>query len=898
MELLVTPQGHLFVHEAADDDATAKRIRSAFSANTPSGLVYVATAELRASLPPALAWCRDFARQYLTRLCQTPHLDDRAKIEPIEPPSADSLAALVFSAPPMIGSEYLSAQVLADWWRELDIFVRCEAERRRGGVQEYLQEKNPVWRLVGRVTFHLAENKRDPRHPFAFMATYASHVSAQGRVQHEPLGRALKQYAGAKNRTALLSLLAPIQKAAEHSALAKELIESGDVYGALAWSPQEAYGFLKETPLFEAAGLVVRVPDWWNAKRPPRASVSVKVGAGKVSQFGADALLDFSVAAALDGEPLSEVELQQLLSSRPGLVSLKGKWIEIDPQKLSEALEHWKRIERQAQHGEISFFEGMRLLAGAPLGDDAAAKLSDETREWTGVVAEESLGSLLRDLREAPAHADARPAGFDAQLRPYQRAGLHWLRLVTRLGLGACLADDMGLGKTVQVIALLLYLKQERSAGGRGGKRPRASLLVVPTSLIANWKSELVRFGPSLVTLVAHPSETTPLSDDELAAAVDRHDVVITSYGMLPRLGWLRERSWNLVVLDEAQAIKNSATRQARAVKELKAAARVALTGTPVENRLSDLWSIFDFLNPGLLGGAKAFRDFVKRLEAGEKESYGPLRSLIQPYLLRRLKTDRSVIADLPDKTEINAYCGLSRQQAALYQELVGELQSKLEDAEGIQRRGLVLAQLMKFKQVCNHPAQALGNGRFDAEQSGKFQRLRALCDELAERQERALVFTQFREMAEPLAEFLATVFGREGLVLHGGTPVRQRRRLVDAFQREDGPPFFVLSLKAGGVGLNLTAASQVIHFDRWWNPAVENQATDRAFRIGQKRNVLVHKFVCRGTVEEKIDAMLAEKASLAESLLGGGGEVLLTELDNQELLRLVALDITKACEA
>jgi SNF2 family DNA or RNA helicase len=374
--------------------------------------------------------------------------------------------------------------------------------------------------------------------------------------------------------------------------------------------------------------------------------------------------------------------------------------------------------------------------------------------------------------------------------------------------------------------------------------------------------------------------------------------VVITSYGMLPRLTWLRERSWNLVIVDEAQAIKNSATRQARAVKELKSSARVALTGTPVENRLSDLWSIFDFLNHGLLGGAKAFRDFVKQLEAREDKSYGPLRSLIRPYLLRRLKTDKSVISDLPDKTEVSAHCSLSREQAAMYQQVVRELEQKLEHAEGIGRRGLVLAQLMKLKQVCNHPAQLLGDGRFDAEKSGKFQRLQALCEELAERQERVLVFTQFREMAEPVAEFLTTVFGRSGLVLHGGTPVRQRRQLVEAFQREDGPPFFVLSLKAGGVGLNLTAASQVIHFDRWWNPAVENQATDRAFRIGQKRNVLVHKFVCRGTVEERIDAMLAEKANLAESLLGGAGEVLLTELDNRELLRLVALDITKACEA
>ena len=899
MEPLVSPQGRLLVRASGDLDAAGKRIVAAFSAGAPHGQLHLATAELKSALPPALAWCRDFARSYLTRLCQSPQLGDAVQLDAVSPPADDELAALVMAAPPMVGQEYLSVETLAAWWRELDELVREEIARHPGGAQEYLREKNPIWRFVGRVTFHLAENKRDPNHPFAFMATYASQLSSQGRIQHEPLGRALQQYAGARNKSLLLSLLSPIQKAAERSALAKELIESGDVYGALAWTPQEAYRFLREIPLFEQSGLVVRVPDWWNAKRPPRPTVSVTVGAGQVSQLGAAALLDFSVAAALDGAPLSEAELQALLSAQSGLVSLKGKWVEVDPEKLSEALTHWKDVEQRAREGEISFFEGMRLLTGATLAGDAHAKLADETRQWTGIVADERLEEILHELRDARSVEDARPAGCNAELRHYQAAGVHWLRLVTRLGLGACLADDMGLGKTLQVIALLLHLKNEGTSRGKNSSRKqRASLLVVPASLIANWKAELARFAPSLVTLIAHPSETPANSVLASAAANDAHDLVITSYGMLTRLDWLSQPSWNLVILDEAQAIKNSATRQARAVKELKSRARVALTGTPVENRLGDLWSLFDFLNPGLLGGAKAFRDFVKRLEARDDKSYGPLRSLVRPYLLRRLKTDKSVIADLPDKTEVNAYCGLSREQVALYERLVRELAAKLELAEGIERRGLVLAQLMKLKQVCNHPAQLTGDGRYEPEKSGKFQRLAALCEELAERQERALIFTQFREITEPLAEFLAGAFGRPGLVLHGGTPVRQRRQLVEAFQREDGPPFFVLSLKAGGVGLNLTGASQVIHFDRWWNPAVENQATDRAFRIGQKRNVLVHKFVCRGTVEEKVDAMLAQKANLAESLLGGGGEVLLTELDNDELLRLVALDISKACES
>jgi len=423
---------------------------------------------------------------------------------------------------------------------------------------------------------------------------------------------------------------------------------------------------------------------------------------------------------------------------------------------------------------------------------------------------------------------------------------------------------------------------------------------VLPASLLGNWRAEVGRFAPSLRLLAIHPSEaaaevlTAAARDPDKALA--GVDLVLTTYGMLLKQDWLRQRAWSRVILDEAQAIKNPGTRQTRAVKELQAPVRIALTGTPVENSLGDLWSLFDFLNPGLLGSAPDFTRYTKRLaQSTTPGAFAPLRQLVRPYILRRLKSDRSVIADLPDKTEVRAWCGLTTRQAALYAQAVEALKEKLEKAEGIARRGIVLATLMRLKQICNHPAQWLGDEAYSPAESGKFQRLEELAGEIASRQEKVLVFTQFREMTAPLQHFLSGIFGRTGLVLHGGTSVKERRGLVEQFQRDDGPPFFVLSLKAGGTGLTLTQAAHVIHFDRWWNPAVENQATDRAYRIGQKKNVLVQKFTCRGTVEEKIDRLIFDKQTLAADVLADGGEILLTEMPDAELLKFVALDLKAA---
>jgi SNF2 family DNA or RNA helicase len=528
-------------------------------------------------------------------------------------------------------------------------------------------------------------------------------------------------------------------------------------------------------------------------------------------------------------------------------------------------------------------------LAGAGISRDAAAEVQAGAA-WSQTVAGPWLAQTLAALRRPDGGGNASSRLLRGTLRPYQRDGLQWLHLLARLGLGACLADDMGLGKTIQVLSLLLALKEQAADA------VKPSLLVAPASLLANWVGEIDRFAPSLKTIVVHPSAASaerPAADG--AAVLTGVDLVITSYGFLSRAAWLGEIAWRLAVIDEAQAIKNPGAKQTRAVKQIKAEARIALTGTPIENRLGDLWSIFDFINPGLLGSGREFSSFAKQLAEREHNPYGPLRELVRPYILRRLKTDKSIIADLPDKTEMKVFCSLTRKQAALYQQAVGDMARQLEEADGMQRRGIVLALLMRLKQICNHPSQWLGDNAWADDDSGKFARLREITEEIAARQEKALVFTQFREITSPLAAFLAGVFGRSGLVLHGETEVRKRKDLVRRFQEDEDVPFFVLSLKAGGAGLNLTAASHVIHFDRWWNPAVENQATDRAFRIGQSKNVLVHKFVCRGTVEDKIDALIESKRELAGDFLSGGADVVLTEMADDELIKLVTLDLAAA---
>jgi SNF2 family DNA or RNA helicase len=633
-----------------------------------------------------------------------------------------------------------------------------------------------------------------------------------------------------------------------------------------------AHDFLRSAaPLLQAAGFGVQLPSWAGRKGVGlklTTRTKAKTSSGKAataSGFGLDDLVDFRIDLVIGDGAVSAEELAELARLKVPLVRVRGQWVELDDRQLRAAL---RAVDRRRE-GEVTAAEVLQQVVDG--GEDDLPLVE--------VDADGMLGDLLSGEAAERLAPMGTPAGFQGKLRPYQERGLSWLAFLGRLGLGGILADDMGLGKTAQTLSLLLA---EREAG-----EPVApTLLICPMSLVSNWQREAARFAPELTVYVHH-------GGTRRREAIDEADLVLTTYGTALRdLGALREVAWGRVVCDEAQAIKNSGTRQAQAVRAIPARTRLALTGTPVENHLAELWSIMDFCNPGLLGPAKRFRRrFQEPIEVRQDaEATAALKRATGPFVLRRLKTDKTIISDLPEKNEMKVWCFLTAEQATLYQAVVEDMMAVIGTTEGIQRRGNVLAAMTKLKQVCNHPVHLLKDGSRLPGRSGKLARLEELAQEIIEEGDKALVFTQFAEFGSMLQPYLAAQLDRPVLWLHGGLSKARRDELVERFQTDDEPMLFLLSLKAAGTGLNLTAANHVIHVDRWWNPAVEDQATDRAFRIGQSRNVQVRKFICTGTLEEKIDAMIERKKALASSVVGAG-EDWVTDLSTDQLRELFALD-------
>ncbi len=865
--------------ESIVDKTTAvlqQEIWNRFDADPAGALLFLCFCDREVPLSPSLDYWRRLAGLFAEKLVLTPDLETLRHDVSVPIPADDLISALE-SAPLMTGSEYLSMARLEAVWGLLNQSFQTAIKSYAGTVATFVHAYSPDIHLVGRVFFHLVENKRGGA-PFAFLATCATDLNEQGESRHLPLKYVLQEYGGDNEK--MLELLATVYTAARKSALVANLLESGELFHPLAWSAKEAFDFLREIPLYQSSGILCRIPNWWKGGGTG-VRMSVTIGDAKPAFVGMDALLSFNASLVVGDTPISETEARALLAEAEGLAFIKNKWVAVDPEKLRKTLDAYDKIKHLIDGRGLSMRDALRMQMHPdriPGGDDPDIDVFVSNGEW--------MTSVIAKMKDPALPAGVTPGeGFTATLREYQKKGVNWLYLLHSLGLGACLADDMGLGKTVQMLCFLSAVRSE--------KPKKASLLVIPASLIANWIAEIERFFPGLKFYAAHPgAQPGRRVTEKKKKELDALDLVITTYALVQRYDWIRAYDWRYVILDEAQAVKNPGAKQTKAVKALTARNRIVMTGTPIENRIGDLWSLFDFLNPGLLGNRTEFARFAKTLN-DDPAGYGRLRRVIRPYILRRLKVDKQVIADLPEKVEMKTYATLTKKQIVFYRKLVADIETALRaSGEGIARKGLILASIMKFKQLCNHPDQYTGTGDFNEHDSGKFARLREICETIYEKRERVLVFTQFKEMTGPLSNFLKNIFGGGGLILHGSVPVPKRKKIIEQFQSDEYTPFMVLSLKAGGVGLNLTRANHVIHFDRWWNPAVENQATDRAFRIGQKKNVLVHKFLTRGTIEEKIDRMLEAKSTLADETIASTAENWMTEMADDALIDMFKLTL------
>lgn len=682
---------------------------------------------------------------------------------------------------------------------------------------------------------------------------------------------------GFKPREYLLSALGQAARISPHverslKASAPEGYET-DAGGAHEFLQAQAWAL-------EQAGFGVLLPAWWTRKGTKnRLSARAVVRSPKLQGGGGlslEEIVKFEWEVALGDERLTLAELETLARLKSPLVRVRGQWVELKAEEIAAAIEFWKR----GAEGTARVRDIVRMNLGA-----GATNIVPGGMEFAGVTAQGWIGDLLAQLEGREGFAELPvPDEFHGTLRPYQVRGFSWLAFLRRWGLGACLADDMGLGKTAETLA---FVQHEWQADGH-----RPTLVICPMSVVGNWQKEAERFTPDLPVMIHHG--LTRAKGKAFVKQAGKHALVLSSYALLHRdFEILKDVNWSGVILDEAQNIKNPETKQARAARTLPADYRIALTGTPVENNVGDLWSLMEFLNPGLLGTQASFkRNYFVPIQANrDEEATARLKRLTAPFILRRLKTDKTIISDLPDKLEMKVFCTLTKEQASLYAAVVKDASEALDETEGIQRKGVVLATLSKLKQVCNHPAQFLGDNSAITNRSGKLARLTEMLEEVFAADERALVFTQFAEMGAIIQRHLQETFGHEVLFLHGATPKKRRDEMVTRFQSDDRqvPRVFLLSLKAGGTGLNLTGANHVFHFDRWWNPAVENQATDRAFRIGQTRNVQVHKFLCASTLEEKIDEMIERKQEVASRIVGAG-EGWLTELSTGALKELFAL--------
>lgn len=756
--------------------------------------------------------------------------------------------------PFMLNEQYVTHEYIDNLFNEIfSIFIE-EIKETSSTVSSYFKKKNENLNVASRIYFHLVENKNDnnEKYPFAFLATYAK--KENNECLHTPLKKALIEFEHDQEK--LIYLLSAVTKASEKSDLVKKLVNSGELFSPTYFTVNDAYIFFKEVAFYESLGIMCRIPKW---QRVRKNTATIKLSINKKSSFNLTALLNLSPQIYIDDEVMSIEDLKQILNSGQYLTKYKNKWMNTSKEAIETILKSIEDLEKN-KNNNLTLFELMRLEfnPNKSLGIDDGVIIELDYNDWYDNFKKElSSPSLMEDVNV--------PKNLKATLRPYQQTGFNWLSKMIEFGLGACLADDMGLGKTLQIITLLTKIYETEDI---------KTLLVVPASLIMNWKKEFNKFS-NIDPVIIHTSAGIKIDDINF-----EKKVYITSYKLASKLV---DYEFDMLIIDEAQAIKNVGTMQTKTIKLIKSTYKIALTGTPIENNLGDLYSLFDFLNAGLLGTQ---RDFVKKANKFvDEDNFAELRALVKPFILRRLKTDKTIISDLPKKLEIDKYIELKNEQVILYQKEIENLTKELEEEEV--PKGLILNYIMKFKQIVNHPSQFLNDGVFNESDSGKFDALKIIASTVKDNHEQMIVFTQFKEMTEPLNKFLKNIFGEEGLVIHGSTSVLKRDEYVTKFNSEKYVPYIVLSLKVGGTGLNLVSANHVVHFDRWWNPAVENQATDRAYRIGQNKNVFVYKFICSNTIEEKIDEIIKSKQSLSDNVLKSSSDAWISKLNKKEILNL-----------
>lgn len=812
--------------------------------------LYRAAWDLTENKNKSLSFLKDLSEFFHREISSTDDIE-MLKEKSLLNPDMERKEEFFGKVPNLPGSYNITDEWIDNMCEKFMSIFRDEISSFDGSVSRYYETRLQDLNIPEKIFFNLVEAK-DEEFPFAFMVTYSEENN--GVIEHRPLKSAMEKYRDDPKK--IVSLIAPIMKIEKESDIIHSLLESGELFYPVGVSEDEAFEFLKSIPLYTSHGIKCRVPNWWKTKSR-NFSMTLRFGENK-APLSLDVILSVIPEITMENIKYTPEELKSYLELSEGLHFIKNKWVEINHKKIEELLTRYESAK-----------EGFDGSAGSAL--EIIRK--PEKNGFSSKEQKEFLKAFSDALRNASSREKSPvPQTFKGLLRPYQKEGYHWLKTMNDLKLGVCLADDMGLGKTVQVLAYLEKIRKE--GAGR-------CLLVVPASLIGNWIKEKEKFTPDMPLSLFHGPQK------EMGEFL-----TVTTYGTLRRKSRLNEENWDTIILDEAQTIKNAASAQSKTIHALNGKMKIAMTGTPIENNLGDLYSIMSFIMPGLLGSSTEFKKFVKYMENDEETGYEKLRLMVQPFLMRRLKTDKNIIKDLPEKIETMEYLTVTQKQAVLYRKVTSDLEKKLNEKDGIARKGLVLSTLSSLKQILNHPSQYSGDNAFTPSDSSKFTRLKEIAENIYEKRERLLVFTQYREMCGPIADFLKTIFKSEGLVIHGGVTPAKRTKIVERFSQDDEyVPFMVLSLKAGGVGLNLTSANHVVHFDRWWNPAAENQATDRAFRIGQKKNVQVYKFVTQGTIEEKIDKLISGKTELSESIVTENKAPALTELKDDRLLEIFRLD-------